>query len=199
MNKENFLKEVSDWNNHLPLLWLALEETKDSNGDVMEMGMGDGSTRQLHEYCKENKRVLYSFETDEDWMKRFIDLHGKNHIMTRIINDWHIAKDICPDPSVILIDHAPGERRIVDVKRFAEVKDCILVLHDTQPPPTAADYGWEKIWHLFKYRVDLTCPVNPEPAPDGTLHNRTWASAVSNSYDVTKWKGLKFNTDYLLK
>lgn len=192
-----FTKGANDWNNHIFLLWLALEETK--SGDVIEMGMGDGSTNQLHQYCKENKRVLYSFETDENYMKKFIHLHSNNHIMTRIINDWHIAKDICSDPSVILIDHAPGERRIVDVKRFAEMNG-ILILHDTQPQPTAADYGWDRIWALFKYKVHLTCPVNPEPAPDGTLHNRTWASAVSNHYDVTKWKGLTFNNgDYAIK
>ncbi len=37
------------WNNHLPLVYLALKET---NGSIVEMGMGDGSTRQLAEYAK---------------------------------------------------------------------------------------------------------------------------------------------------
>lgn len=195
MKITEFTKGANDWNNHIFLLWLALEETPVM--DVIEMGCGDGSTRQLNAYCKEARRVLYSFETDKKYMDRFKDLEGPNHIFTHIINDWQVAKDICPDPSVVLIDHAPGERRIVDVKRFADING-ILVLHDTQPPPTAADYGYERIWGLFKYRVDLTCPVNPEPAPDGSLHNRTWASAVSNTHDVTKWKGLKFG-EYELK
>ena len=194
MCKEYFFNGLSDWNNHIPLLWLALEET--GAGDVIEMGCGDGSTPQLHAYCQEKKRTLYSFETDEHYMKKFIELHNKEHVFTRIINDWHVAKDRCPDPSVILIDHAPGERRIVDVKRFADIKG-ILVLHDTQPPPTAADYGWENIWHLFKYKVHLDAGKNEDPAiPD----NRTWASAVSNHHDVAKWRGLKFkNDEYVLK
>lgn len=198
MEQSKFLEGTTDWNNHLPLLWLALEETK--QGEVVEMGCGDGSTRQLHEYCKAHTRGLISFDTDLEWLNKYkLTLEQPYHQFIHILNDWHKAKDLCPNPSVILIDHAPGERRIVDVKRFMDING-ILVLHDTQPPPTAADYGYERIWNLFKYRIDLTCPVNPEPAPDGTLHNRTWASAVSNNYDVTKWKGLTFNNgDYVLK
>lgn len=187
--KEKFLKGLNDWNNHAPLLYLALEETK--TGSVIEMGCGDGSTPQLHEYC--TKRDLYSFETDSEYLKRFEHLKRNNHHYIHITN-WDRAKEICPDPSVILIDHAPGERRIIDVERFKDING-ILVLHDTQPPPTAADYGYERIWHLFKYRITLDAGKNEDPnIPD----NRTWASAVSNTYDVTKWKGLKFN-DYELK
>ena len=194
MNKEDFLKDVTDWSNHRPLLWLALEATK--TGDVVEMGCGDGSTPFLHEYCQAKKRVLYSFETDLKYMNQFTHLQSVNHKFTHIVNDWHKAKDICPSPSVILIDHAPGERRIVDVKRFAQSAD-ILVLHDTQPPPTGADYGYERIWSLFKYKVDLDAGFNDEVE---TKDNRTWASAVSNSIDVTQWKGLTFNNgDYILR
>ena len=55
---EEFTKGASDWNNHIFLLWNALEATE---GEVIEMGCGDGSTRQLHEYCKQHNRRLYSF------------------------------------------------------------------------------------------------------------------------------------------
>lgn len=189
MKITKFLEGVNDWNNHLPLLWLALEETK--TGDVLELGCGDGSTRQLHEYCA-NRRFLYSFDTDLEWLNRFKQYESGDHKFIHIVNDWHKAKDTCPNPSVVLIDHAPGERRIVDVKRFADING-ILVLHDTQPPPTAADYGWERIWSLFKYRVDLSVPMNHEAGD-----NRTWASAVSNTYDVTKWKGQIFKEEYKL-
>ncbi len=183
MEKNKFLEGVNDWNNHLFLLWEALEAT---TGDVVEMGCGDGSTRQLHEYCKDNNRVLYSFETESKYMDEFIYLESPNHKFFSINNDWDKVKDICPNPSVILIDHAPGERRIVDVKRFCDSAE-ILVCHDTQPPPTAADYGWEQIWHLFKFKIDLEVDMNYECAPPD---NRTWASAISNTIDVTKWIGI---------
>ncbi len=196
MTREQFLLSVNDWNNHIPLLWLALESTR---GSVIEMGCGDGSTRQLHEYCHDNNRRLYSFDTDQEWIDRFADCATAYHTFYRIINNWQIAQEICPHPSVILIDHAPGERRIVDVKNYSDhmAPGGIMVLHDTQPQPTAADYGYERIWPLFRYKIDLNAGKNPDPSvPD----NRTWASAVSNDYDVTQWAGMETgNPDYVIK
>ena len=192
MEQSKFLENVTDWENHRPLLWLALEETK--TGEVIEMGCGDGSTRQLHEYCKDNNRQLYSFDTDQKWMDKFLDCKSTTHQFHHVINHWEVAQQICPKPSVMLIDHAPGERRIVDIKNYCDHAG-IIVIHDTQPPPTAADYGYERIWKYFKYIVHLDAGKNHE-AND----NRTWASAVSNHYDVTKWRGLTFNDgDYKLK
>lgn len=193
MTKDEFLEGVTDWSNHRPLLWLALENT---NGPVIEMGCGDGSTRQLHAYCADNNRRLYSFDTDADWLNRFSDCATDQHTFHHIVNHWEIAQKICPNPSVILIDHAPGERRIVDVKNYSDhmAPGGIIVMHDTQPPPTAADYGYERIWHLFKYRVDLSVPMNMESVPP---NNRTWASAVSNDFDVSRWVGMETgNKDY---
>jgi len=196
MNKTKFWEGINDWNNHLVLLWYALEATQ---GDVVEMGCGMGSTRQMHEYCKDKGRNLFSFETEEKYIEMFADLQSAGppfHVFHRIINNWHTAKDTCPNPSVILIDHAPGERRIVDVARFEDFNG-IMVMHDTQPKPTAADYGYERIWHLWKYKIDLRVPVNIDKR--GRQHNRTWASAVSNYYDVTQWKGFETaDKDYVL-
>lgn len=191
MTQDQFLEGVNDWSNHRLLLWLALEETK--TGDVIEFGCGDGSTPFLHEYCKKHKRRLYSFDNNREWISKFTHMASKNHSFCFIENDWHVVKDICQNPTVILIDHAPGERRIVDVKRFADMNG-IQVLHDTQPQPTAADYGWERIWNLFKYRVDLDAGKNMEMQveEESMRHQRTWASAVSNTYDLSHWKGKIF-------
>jgi len=185
MTKEKFHEGIDDWSNHRYLLWLALEETK--TGDVLELGCGGGSTPYLHQYCKDTKRRLYSFDTEQTWIDEFKQYESKTHSFHRIINNWHIAKDICPKPSVILIDHAPGERRIVDVSRF-ESDSGIIVCHDTQPKPTAANYHYELIWPNFKYKIDLKVDMNPEKYK-GQTHHRTWASAISNQYDLTKWKG----------
>ena len=190
MDKAKFLENITDWENHRYLLWLALEETKllpYEKSIVLEMGCGDGSTRQLSEYCAHHNRLLYSFDTEQEWLNRFADCRSDKHIFTRIVNNWHIAQDICPNPSVILVDHAPGERRWVDIKNYSDKMEGIIVIHDTQPQPTAADYAYEKIWHLFKYRVNLEVDKND----DGSGHNRTWASAVSNHHDVRKWAGME--------
>jgi hypothetical protein len=199
MTQELFLQNVDQWNSHLPLLWLALEKT--GSGPIIEMGCGHGSTRQLHEYSKATGRPLYSFDTNQTWLDQFSDLSSDLHTLT-LVTDWDVVKEICPNPSVILIDHAPGERRIIDVERFKDING-IQVLHDTQPQPTAADYGWEKIWNLFDHRVDLNTGRNPFiiGSTDGCNgHTKTWAAAVSNSYDLSDWKGLSFKLgEYVIK
>lgn len=190
MTKEQFLEGMTDWSNHRALLYLALEATK---GDVIEFGCGDGSTRQLHEYCKANNRKLYSYETDLEWLLRFKDLQSDTHFLN-LVDNWEEVSLI--NPSVILIDHSPGERRYKDVIKFANING-ILVLHDTQPPPTAADYKYEKTWHLFKHIVTLDAGKNEDPNIED---NRTWATAVSNTFDVTQWAGQTFNNgSYILK
>ena len=195
MEQSKFLEGVNDWNNHLPLMWLALEETK--TGDVVELGCGDGSTRQLHQYCKDNNRVLWSFDYDKEWLEKFsIELENVNHRFHYIDKRWELAKELITSPSVMLIDHSPGERRVVDIRAYCDM-DGIMVIHDTQPPPTAASYGYEMIWQYFKYRVTLDAGKNPDT---NIIDNRTWASAVSNTIDITKWKGQTFkNGEYILK
>lgn len=189
--KEPFFKDVTDWENYLPLMYYAMQAIP--VGDVVECGVGNGGSVKIHDYCEHYKRVLYSFETDEEWMNQFIHLQNDNHKFRRIINDWHIVKDICPEPAVVLVDSAPGELRRLIIKRYSDFKG-ILVVHDTQTQPTAADYGYDSVWSYFKYKVDLQVTMNYDVDPP---HNRTWASAVSNHFDVTQWKGLETgNPDY---
>lgn len=191
MDREDFWAEMSDWSNHKVMLWYALEETK--TGTVLELGCGGGSTPYLHQYCKDNNRKLISFDTDLDWISQFVHLQDNNHQFIHVVNNWHIAKDICPNPSVILCDEAPGEIRKVNIERFKDIEG-ILCVHDSQPPLTAADYKFEEIWPLFKYRVNLALPLNTDVDPP---HQRTWASMISNTYDVRKFIGFETgNPDY---
>ena len=99
---------------------------------------------------------------------------------TQDIPNWldSISKD---GISVCLVDHACGERRHTDIKRLYNHCD-IIVIHDTQPEATG--YLLDKIWDLFKYRLNLIMS-------DG-------ATMVSNKYDVTKFDGLNFK-NFILK
>lgn len=185
MEKAKFLHNVEDWENHRHLLWLALEQTKEFGGAVLELGCGDGSTKQLHDYCSEVGRQLFSFDTEQIWIDRFIHLEREYHQFRRIINNWDYVKTLFPDPSVILVDNAPGHSRADIIKWYSDFTG-IMVIHDTQPRPTAADYRYETVWHYWKYKVDLQVDKNPENGD-----NRTWASAVSNTFDVRQWAGME--------
>ena len=159
MNKEEFLKDVQNWDNHRHMLWEALELT---NGDVVEMGMGQGSTPFLHQYCKDANRRLYSYDNNLEWYNKFTMFASDFHTLTYTI-DWDIVSKK-HTPSVVFIDHAPGERRYIDVELFANKAD-IVVIHDSEPAATG--YMMAKIWHLFKYRKDFKS-------------EGAWATMVSN-------------------
>lgn len=155
---EKFLEGVQNWDNHRPLLWKALKET---SGDVCEMGCGYGSTPFLREYCKVYKRNFLTLESSQEWASKFD---------STFVPDWEEYNH--NDYDVLLIDHAAGERRHVDIANLKD-KAKIMVIHDSEPQATG--YMLDRIWHLFKYRCDMKT--------DGA-----WATAVSNFVDVTKWK-----------
>lgn len=172
MTREEFLKDFGNWSNHRILLWEALEATKNkSNYDtiISEFGCGDGSTPFLHKYAEDNKRYLVSYENNLEWMNKYRHLNGEYHMVYHI-HDWDKVGIV---PSVLLIDHAPGERRKIDIRIFAD-KARVIVCHDTEP---AADHGYQMRAEFgkFKYHIDYKT--------DGA-----WASAVSNFIDVTKFK-----------
>lgn len=166
MTKELFLKGVSNWDNHRICLYPALQAT---SGEVVEMGCGSGSTPYLREYCQDKKRMLFSYENNFEWWRKMADYHGQGHHVIHVV-DWdEVAKNHL-HPSVVLIDHAPGERRQIDVKLFAS-KASIIIMHDTEP---AADHGYQMRQHrkLFKWWADYQSPG-------------AWASMASNFVDVT--------------
>lgn len=164
-----FLNTSGNWDNHRPLLLLALSLT---DHDVYELGSGDGSTPHLRQYCDNNNRRFYSFDNNKDWC----DKTGAYHV-----DDWgsvlRLIQDRVTKIGVIFIDHAPGERRVEDAIRLANDAQ-ILVMHDTEEGG-AGDYKWDKAWPHFKYRLNF----NKDGGGAG-------ATAVSNTIDLNRFRGL---------
>jgi len=170
-----FLQNVENWSNHRPLLLFALELT--SSGKVLELGCGMGSTPYLHCFCGGNDRQLISFDNNKEWANKFKHLESDLHSIE--------SKDIVTLPdsiSVTLVDHAPGEQRWVDIQRLVDKSD-ILVIHDSEPEATG--YMLDKIWHLFKYRLNIKT-------------SDAWTTSVSNKYDLSKFNNLKLG-EFLLE
>jgi len=180
--KDQFFKDgISGWNNHLPLLWIALEAT--GEGDVVELGCGDGSTNQLDLYCKAKGRKLYSFEMLPEWLERFKPLESDYHKLEAIQNkNWTGVHVRHANATVVLIDHNPGEDRGDRLRQF-EDNQGIVVCHDSEPRPCGGNYGWD--FSTWKYVIHVAVPMNGET-------NGTWATAVSNTIDITKFKGQVF-------
>ena len=176
----NRVNEATHWNNHLPLLYLALEET--GTGFVVEMGMGEGSTQWLHDYTEKHNRALFSYDSEQSYVDKYSHLANDLHWM-RVASDWN--QTAIDGVSVVLIDHAPGERRYQDAIRYKDLKG-ILVLHDTEEPPCGGNYEWHKAYPEFKYFARIK-----GASLDG-IHNGVWATAVSNHYDLSHWVGKTF-------
>lgn len=164
--EEKFIPK-GNWDNHKLLLRLALKETEGSNLPILELGCGDGSSPCLQEYSKETGRKVDSYDYDKAWAKKYNSTHVK---------DWD-ELDWMKQYSVALVDESPGEQRHKSIMLLMHTTDIIIV-HDSEPAATAG-YMLDKIWHLFKYKVDL-------------VSNGAWATALSNKHDLSKWVGFKY-------
>lgn len=155
MNKQEFIGQITNWNNHRTLLWQALKNT---TGKVVEFGCGEGSTEILRTYCKENGREFISFDSNKEWADKF---------NSKFVEDWD-KLDIT-DIDVLFIDHAPGERRHIDMEKYSTIAK-VIVIHDSEPE--APGYMLDKIWHLFPYKLDWVVPGG------------AWTTLVSNHFNV---------------
>lgn len=196
-------KQFTPTNNDLsyyPLLYMALEATK---GDIIEMGTGHGSTPLLHEYVvkrglsglviksgltdygKRTQKKLHSYETEKAWLDKFEGLANEYHTFTLLDRgSWDACSNQHPAPSVVFIDHAPGERRKEDIIKFKDTAE-IIVIHDTEPAG-AGDYRVRPLFNQFKYVVEVMSNWH-DPREAGA-----WATALSNTIDITKWIGEQF-------
>src|SRR6478736_4062599 len=177
MTREQFIAGYENWDSYKPLLWEGLERTTD---DIIEMGVGKGSTRLLHDYAIEKERSLFSYDSNPLWINQFFNFHHEYHSLDHVqiedkglaMSDWNIVHEKhYLSVGLVFIDHAPGERRKVDIALFAN-KAQIIVAHDTEPN---ADHGYQMRDEIkkFKYWRDFETPG-------------AWASIMSNFVDVTK-------------
>lgn len=153
----------------LPVLKIAVEELKPNS--VLELGMGDNSSPYFHQLAIDGVSVM-SYDNNPEWFAKYVDMFSApNH--SGICHPevpypvYHKAYDIA------LIDHAPGERRRVDMLRLLD-RVKVFVVHDTQPSADGYGYFFSHIWHHFQYLNHDTI--------DGV---RT--TVASNTVDVTKW------------
>jgi hypothetical protein len=120
-------------------------------GPVLELGIGYGSTVLLHAMCSAMNRDLLSVDNNQNWVDRFKSLETNLHSLT-YVDSWDtIPIEHMPAGwwSVALVDHAPAERRAVDIERLRQ-KVRFLIVHDSEHPL----YNYEPAFEKFKYRYD---------------------------------------------
>ena len=170
--REEFYRVEHDFATHRRMLWHALEMTC---GDVVECGMGHGSTSILHTYCINKGRMLYSYEASQEWVGEFSHLIGDAHIITHVTS-WD---DTPPQGryAVALVDHDASLRRGEDAIRLGSMCD-IVVLHDVEPWNDML-YGASKALRHFKYVSIDTAKM---------FDHVFWTAMLSNTIDVSRVK-----------
>jgi hypothetical protein len=159
---------------YAPLLYHALVDTE---GPIVECGMGNYSTRLLHS----TGRHVISYDTNLSWYQRF-DVTPKYLISP---TEWlTVTKSLKTLASVFFIDQAPGEIREKCISELSSGFAGIVVAHDTEP---AADYGYKMRQHFPKFTYVVEVQTTD-----------AWATALSNTIDVTKWRGEQFG-DYRIQ
>lgn len=150
-----------------PLLVKALSEV---DGDVLELGMGTGSTLFLHWMCFEQGRKLVSYENHAQYYEMLASCESENHKL-HLIKDWDKI-DIEKPWGIAFVDQAPAAKRKDSVKRLANHAQ-VVIIHDSQGR-SGKHYHYNEIYPLFKY---LYCYNKALP----------YTTVLSNFIDVSKW------------
>ena len=140
-----------------------------SKGDVLELGAGYFSTTLLHWLSEVSDRWVLTVESDPKWYNRIKKYQTKNHDI-KFVNDYDELK-ANHNWGLVFIDMKPAERRGIDIERFKNKADYI-VIHDTEPEKEDS-YQLSNVLSQFKYRYDYT-KYHP------------WTTVVSNTKNLKK-------------
>jgi hypothetical protein len=130
--------KTNQYTTHQPLL---LELLKKTSGNILELGCGEGSTKVFKNFVN-NKRKLYSIESNKEWYDKYKYLEDENHelmyinapsidneetgkIWTSYIDEK--LKNIKFE--IVFIDQSPWTARTECLKYFID-KAKYIVVHD---------------------------------------------------------------------
>lgn len=172
MEKLEFIKLAKGYSSHRPLLWEALQATKESKFPILEMGAGEGSTPFIREYCLYSLRKSIHYDSDKHWA----DKMGAKYCPDWNYITWFYGQRY----SVVLVDESPGEHRKETIQMFASYPTHfeILIVHDSEPVGwNASDYKVRPLFSKFKYVKDDVPEEKGAP----------WTTALSQTIDVSKF------------
>jgi hypothetical protein len=156
---------------HLPCLIKAMEKT---SGDVLELGIGVGSTPYLHYKCILDGRKLVSYENFKPWYDFFTKRYGYNY-STHELNFVEKYADVpLKKYDIVFIDQTPDWSRHEEAIRFANHAKYVII-HDSGSK-FDKQYQYDKVYPHFKYKTVW----------DGDTNQ---ATVLSNFIDLTNfWK-----------
>jgi hypothetical protein len=173
--------KIDPYYTHIPILSLMVYIT---NGPILELGCGFGSTPLLHYLCYNRK--LISAENSKEWIDIFQKRLSSDKHTFLFINNWEEISKINEILSVVFVDNSPPGARGKCIELLFDKADY-FVLHDVNELTNNEvkikyDYGYENIFPKFKFRWDFK-------------YFNVWSSVISNKYELSwldKIKGTEF-------
>jgi hypothetical protein len=130
--------KTNQYATHQPLL---IEVIKNTSGNILELGCGDGSTHLIRDRI-DNTRTLYSLESNMDWLNKYRHLESDNHKLMYVdaANDdtdeigekWvSFIKNNIGDIQfeIVFIDQSPWTARLHAYNYFKD-KAKYIIIHD---------------------------------------------------------------------
>lgn len=128
------------------------------SGAILELGMGSSSTPLLHRLAVDQRRFLFSADSDIRWVNYFLAQFGSNRsehhmrhveVKSEMGVEWSSADiDSAANWSIVFIDHRPGPRRQFDLYMYAG-RSPLVILHDTEK---SAMYKYAEGLQLYPYQ-----------------------------------------------
>ena len=178
---ESLTEPLTAFNTHRPILEHYIKNT---SGDIIEVGMGDGSTGFILDLIKGTNRKLVSLENNEGWYDKMLTIYppSKNHIYefyTEYERDLQNIFDKYPQQfSIAFIDSSPWMSRVNAMNYYRNTKKCnYIMVHDVDYFPKSKIFGKVTNMYLDKEpdldfsdvseNFRLFYPPKPYPAPTG--------------------------------
>lgn len=161
---------------HQPVLYEAIKLSEDwyPNLNILELGVGNGSTKLIHSVASPETSVV-SIETDLDWAKKFAKHIKKNRYLI-MVGDWdELYEDWMDTYGLVFIDMGSWEARLKAVKNFIDSK--IVIVHDSDY--LEREFAPFKFADHYKYYKTFM-PLQPYPYMTGPP-----TTIMSNHLDVT--------------
>lgn len=137
-------KKTSRYHTHQKYLKEELNKLP-QNAHVLELGVGDGSSPIMSEYCLNNPSCrVQAFETSSDWAHKTKDKYclSSNYSLA-VLSSWDLleshlnVEDVIYD--LVFVDQSPWAARINSIKLLSS-RTKVFILHDY-------DYYNKNEWH----------------------------------------------------
>ena len=135
------------YNSHYSVLAGVVAGTQ---GPILELGAGDGSTPMLHYIASTMDRPILTADTNAEWLAKYVG-YGTHLHTFKFVEGWKEFKDPFERIGCIFIDCAPGEAREHLARRYKNRADFV-VCHDSEKDyASGGNYQYEKVIPEFKH------------------------------------------------